>query len=168
MAAATGRRPAPRMHGDEGAVLVEFALIAPFFFLLICGIIEFGWIFAQDLDVRHGAREGARLVAVDYGNEAASTSDQVTELVNAVCSRMDHAGSVTVTMEIVDPPSTEPDSWTDHFAKVTVESDADTLTGFFDPLLSGLELQSEVETRIERQPHWIDTPWTAQQTGTCP
>ncbi|MGQ0833075.1 MAG: TadE/TadG family type IV pilus assembly protein, partial [Microthrixaceae bacterium] len=37
---------------DRGAALVEFAIIMPIFFLLVFGIIEFGWAFFQLLDVR--------------------------------------------------------------------------------------------------------------------
>ena len=55
-----GRRPRER-----GAVLVEFAIISPVLALLLFGVIEFGWAFSQNLDVRHGAREAARLAAVE-------------------------------------------------------------------------------------------------------
>src|SRR5688572_1770500 len=76
-------RPHRRARGDEGVALVEFALIAPLFFLLIFGIIEFGWGFYQKIDVRHGAREGARLAAVDFGG------GNVNTLVAEICGRMD-------------------------------------------------------------------------------
>ena len=44
------------------------ALVAPFLLLLLFGIIEFAWVFGQNLSVTHGAREGARLAAVDFGD----------------------------------------------------------------------------------------------------
>ncbi|HSP04647.1 MAG TPA: TadE family protein, partial [Acidimicrobiales bacterium] len=62
------RRFGLRRHGDgdeRGAALVEFALIATPLFLILFGTIEFGWAFFQLNDIRHGAREGIRLVAVD-------------------------------------------------------------------------------------------------------
>ena len=40
---------------------IEFAIAAPLLFLLLFGIIDFGWAFSQNLDVKHAAREGARL-----------------------------------------------------------------------------------------------------------
>ena len=64
-----------RGKGDEGAALVEFALIAPILFLLIFGVIEFGWAFSQNMDVRHGARETARLAAVNYGTRHRQRTD---------------------------------------------------------------------------------------------
>lgn len=155
-----------RFHDDRGAVLVEFALISPFFFLLVFGIIEFGWVFAQHLDVRHGAREGGRLVAVDYADEAGDIDAQLDALGSAICERMDHASGATLTFELTaTPPADSPPSF-DDFAQVTVEADAETITGFFDPLLADLDLHSTIETRLEQDAHWIEDPWTPE-TYTC-
>jgi TadE-like protein len=62
-AAVGGRRHA----GDRGATLVEFALIAPLLILLLFGIIDFGWAFSQNVDIKNAAREGGRLAAVNAG-----------------------------------------------------------------------------------------------------
>jgi hypothetical protein len=45
---------------DRGATLVEAAVVFPFLFLVLFGIVEFGWAFKDDLSVGHSAREGAR------------------------------------------------------------------------------------------------------------
>ena len=75
-----------RHRADRGAVLVEFAIIVPIFFLLVFAVVEFGWAFYQQLDVRHGAREGARLAAVDFQSTASpSPSTQVAEIVAETC-----------------------------------------------------------------------------------
>ncbi len=63
-------RHANRRAGDRGASLVEFALLAPFLILLLFGIIEFGWLLGEFNDVRHGAREGARVAAVNAGDNS--------------------------------------------------------------------------------------------------
>lgn len=44
----------------KGAAAVEFALVAPLFFLLILGIIEFARVFMVIQVLNNGAREGAR------------------------------------------------------------------------------------------------------------
>ena len=54
-----------RRSRENGANLVEFAILAPFLLLLLFGIIEFTWLFATNLDVRHGAREAVRLATTD-------------------------------------------------------------------------------------------------------
>src|SRR5690606_23570198 len=65
---------------DVGASVVEFAFLVPLLILLLCGIIEVGWLFTQNLDVRHGAAEAARLAAVDGE-------------IDTVCERLDVAAS---------------------------------------------------------------------------
>jgi len=50
---------------ERGATLVEMALVLPLFFVLVFGIIEFGWYFAQVNEVRYAAREAARVAGVD-------------------------------------------------------------------------------------------------------
>lgn len=77
-----------RRDSDKGASLVEFALIAPFLILLLLGIIEFGYLFGEFNDVRHGAREGARIAAVNAGDN--------TFLHTETCNKMDLTTNVTV------------------------------------------------------------------------
>ena len=50
---------------ERGAALAEFALMLPFLVLLLVGMIELGWGLAQQIDVRHKAREALRQVIVD-------------------------------------------------------------------------------------------------------
>ena len=50
-------------RSERGANLVEFAMVAPFLILLLVGVVEFSWTLATNLDVKQGAREGARLTA---------------------------------------------------------------------------------------------------------
>lgn len=52
-----------RWERQDGAAAVEMALVLPVLILLAYGVIEFGIIFAQDLGMGNGAREGARFAA---------------------------------------------------------------------------------------------------------
>jgi len=136
---------------DRGASLVEFAMVAPFLLLLILGMVEFGWLFAQNLDVRHGAREGARLAAVNFPEgpppNSGSPSTNTAALVTEICSRMQTPENADLTItsagDVGDP------------ATVTVNAPGETLTGFIDFLLpSTLILTSTVETRLEQTATW--------------
>lgn len=49
-----------RLGGDEGAVLVEFALFAPVLVLLAMGLLEFGIIWRDKSTVHTASRAGAR------------------------------------------------------------------------------------------------------------
>jgi Flp pilus assembly protein TadG len=51
-------------QGQRGAAAVEMALVLPLLFLLLFGIIEFGFIFNRFITVTHAAREGARVYAL--------------------------------------------------------------------------------------------------------
>lgn len=69
-------------RSQDGAAAVEMALVLPVLVLLAYGVIEFGLIFAQDLGMGNGAREGARFAAstptLDCDNAA---DDDVLQLV---------------------------------------------------------------------------------------
>ena len=57
-----------RAQGDDGAALVEFALVMPLLFLLLFGIVEFGINMNDYQAVRQGVRDSARqAVVADYG-----------------------------------------------------------------------------------------------------
>ena len=58
------RRRADRPTRDRGAVLVEFALIAPIFVTLVFGIISYGYMLSYRQALGQAASEGARAAAV--------------------------------------------------------------------------------------------------------
>jgi Flp pilus assembly protein TadG len=137
-----------RKRGEKGANLVEFAILAPFLILLLFGIIEFAWVFATNLDVKHGAREGARITAVntpDTGN---------VDLAAEICSRMNMVGSdpaTTITWASDGTPAVG------EGVIVTVSTPLSTLTGIMDWAFGSVPtLDSTVEMRIEQPPDWSD------------
>ena len=78
-----------RTRDEDGAALVEFAIVAILLFTILFGIIEYGFVFATNLDTRHGAREAARLAAVNFGT--------AQEIADETCARMDFADAATFT-----------------------------------------------------------------------
>lgn len=126
---------------DRGAQLVEFALLAPLLLLLLLGIIEFGWLFSQNNDVRHGAREGARAAAVNLGGNATIRA--------AACDSMDLTSAVTV--EFTDGPTSTPGE----YGSVQVIATPDSLTGLgFIEIFLPNTLSSTVEFRLEQPSDW--------------
>lgn len=144
------RRFGPRRPDDEGATLVEFAIIAPLLFLLLFGIFEFGFIFGQHLDVRHGARETARLAAVNYNPDEVSEAPgaQAASIIAAGCERMQLADDVSMSFDGI--PASDPEAG--EFIRVDVSAPARQITGFFSPILGDLDLSSDVEIRLEATP----------------
>lgn len=64
-----------RLKSEKGQAMVEFALVLPILLLLLGGIIDFGWIFGNQLLADNAVREAARYTAVHYYD---STSDDDT------------------------------------------------------------------------------------------
>jgi Flp pilus assembly protein TadG len=143
-----------RAGRERGANLVEFAIVAPFLILLLFGVVEFAWLFSQNLDVRHGAREGARLAAVNFpvGPVAGNpdrTEAQMEALVAEICSRMDIATDATVNLTS--------DGVIGSSAVASVTAPARSLTGFFSAFIPPtMTLSSSVETRLEQTAGWAN------------
>ncbi len=81
-----------RCRGERGAAAVEFALVVPILLLVVFGIINFGFVFAQQISLSNGARQGARFAAVD-----GRTCDQIKEETKQ--------GAETVGMTLAQVPS---------------------------------------------------------------
>jgi Flp pilus assembly protein TadG len=153
-----------RLHGERGASVAEFALVCPFLFMILFGIIEFGWAFGQHLDVRHGAREGARLIAVNY-DDAETSGAQGADLIGAICDRMSLASGQTVTVETV--VKSDLGRRRGSFAEVTVSAPLQQLTGAFSEFLRGVTLTSQVQARIEVDATWTHGASGYSESGTC-
>lgn len=153
------RRFGLRRRSDRGAALVEFALIATPLFMILFGTIEFGWAFFQLNDIRHGAREGIRLVVVasdvtpDY--IASSTSPPMDtngkRLAQATCERMDQRDGVRITIDLTELDGNGTYDVGDDVT-VTAEKGLDQLTMVFDPILGPVELSEVVTSRLEQDP----------------
>ena len=134
-------------NSERGANLVEFAMIAPMLILLVVGIVEFSWTLATNLDVKQGAREAARITAVntpDTGNAAIAAE---------ACNRMDLVGSDPNTVITWTTDDATPE--VGDGVVVSVSTPHDTLTGLIDFFFAGITtLEATVETRIEQPPTW--------------
>lgn len=139
------------VRGERGANLVEFALIAPLLVLLLLGVIEFGWGLAQQIDVRHKAREGLRILIVDAPE---------SEIQARICND-----------DIVDGSNVDSIELSSGFtvgsaATVTVEANVEQITGLFGLFWGpSARISSTVEGRVEQEttsfassPHNISPP----------
>jgi Flp pilus assembly protein TadG len=134
---------------ERGASLVEFAIVMPLLIVLIFGIIEASWAFAQHNDIRHGAREGARLAAVDYGTLAAVGQE--------VCDRMDLVYPASSPSVKLSPQGADSD--VGGLGQITVQGNLNTLTGLLDGFFGGIQLTSTVEFRLEQPTDGNDAQW---------
>jgi hypothetical protein len=157
-----GRRACRRRTDERGAALVEFALISVPLFLILFGTIEFGWAFFQLNDIRHGAREGIRLVVVnadvdpDYGDaEHGSPMTPTEKFAQATCERMDQRDGVVVRIVYAESdPSADADNAPEVGDDVELQTSKslDQLTMVFDSILSSVTLDETITSRLEQNP----------------
>lgn len=75
----------------RGAAMVEFAVVAPVFLILITGIIELGRAIVVQQLLTNASREGARIGSYDTTN----SSSTVTTAVNSYLSNVGISGATT-------------------------------------------------------------------------
>ena len=142
-----------KVRKEDGAAAVEFAIVASLFFMLVFGIIDFGFAFHSWNNAANAAREGARKAAVSADTAAiqartiaaASTLDPTKLTVQVLCSR---GGAAFATC----PAGS---SWLEgDLVRVVVNYQYDMITpiGSFVPGLGPtMMLHSQSESRFEGQ-----------------
>lgn len=128
----------------KGAAAVEFALIAPVFFLLIFGMIEFGRMIMVQQIVTNASREGARMAILDgattSGHDGVNT--RVTEYLQEAGIQ---GASVTVNP---DPPDSA--GWGEPVT-VTVGIPFSQVTWLPTPMFVGRDMQLSSSTTMRRE-----------------
>ena len=73
------------LHAEKGQAMVEFALVLPLLLTLLCGIIDFGWLYYNQITLNNAAREGARYAGSMAGvsSAVAIVSDPVEQQITA-------------------------------------------------------------------------------------
>lgn len=69
------------MPDDQGAAVVEFAIVVIPLLTILFGIAQFGFIYAQQLSMQYAAREAARTIALKY-DDPTMTSPLLDSLVD--------------------------------------------------------------------------------------
>ena len=84
---------------EKGQSAVEFALVLPILLLIVCGILDFGWLFYNQLSVENACREGARVGCVNA--QDAQLDQIVTDKVEAILPK--NLNSVVVDSKLTNP-----------------------------------------------------------------
>ena len=86
-----------KFNAEEGQSVVEAALVIPLFILILCGVLDFGWILSNQLKIDNCAREGARYAVIK--SSSSELVSLVTSRVNDVSGEGSSSGlTVTVTV----------------------------------------------------------------------
>lgn len=101
----------------RGATAVEFALIAPFFFLLLFAIIDFGWYFFTQHTIQYATREGTRLALVglqlkDKDGNPLSREASIIQTIKDNADMAVNPNDLSISIFPVDPDYSDPDDTT--------------------------------------------------------
>jgi Flp pilus assembly protein TadG len=160
------RRALVRGRGEGGQALIEFALVAPIFFLILFGIIQLGLIFGGQNYLVSSVREMARYAApyrVVDASGAATTCDTVADTLNSMlddqaltADASDARTLITVTYDTQPEPGAA-----SYYVEVTVAATfrfplyvpivAQFLDGTDGVLDNSLSLSAQEEMRVENE-----------------
>lgn len=128
-------------HRERGQSLVEAALVLPIFILVLCGILDFGWILSNQLMVNNGSRDGARYAIVNSDSATLSTLVATRVRTNPGLS-----STTDVTVTVTKIPTTNPVD-----ISVTVQKTVRVLTPLTGIFINGQQVQltSTTVMRIE-------------------
>jgi Flp pilus assembly protein TadG len=87
----------------RGAAAVEFAIVAPIFFLLVFGMVEYGRMIMVQQVITNAAREGARVGVLD-GSQLSDVQTAVNNYLTAAKIPTGLSNEITVTP---NPPSSQ-------------------------------------------------------------
>ena len=87
------------MRRDDGAQVVEFALIVPLVLILIGAIVQFGFAFNRQISVTEAAREGARLAAICADPPNICTASVLKATKHAAAHSLLHPDDMTITIQ---------------------------------------------------------------------
>jgi Flp pilus assembly protein TadG len=94
-----------RKRVRSGASVVEFAFVAPIFFLIVLGLVEIGRAFMVQHLLTDAARHGCRFAAILEGTDTATIKKTVTDYLDGF-----GIDAETVTVLINDTPGLEASS----------------------------------------------------------
>jgi Flp pilus assembly protein TadG len=84
-------------HYRNGVAAVEFALVAPIFFLLVFGLIEFGRMMMVQQSLTNAAREGCRVAILATTKNGADVEEAMRDYLQSVMANA-NTGEVRVTV----------------------------------------------------------------------
>ncbi len=145
----------PAARREEGAVLVEFAFVAPVFLLIVVGMLQLGIILNAKIDETHLASSGARYAAV---NQNPNPDGSLQEYIRA---RADTAGmreAAQVCVEFLEGETGTSGQPGDP-VKVTMSYAYDLIPlvgNSLDPSLASVTVVGDATMRLETIPDEIE------------
>jgi len=122
---------------ESGQAIVEFALVLPILLALLCGIIDFGWLYYNQITLNNAAREGARYAVIHYDPATDWKAETTQRMLN------DMVGVKSATAIVSDPVEQQ--------ITASVTADGKLLTAFTSTIIGrrSIELHAQCTMRLE-------------------
>lgn len=128
-----------RKKSEKGQAMVEFALVLPVLLLIIAGIIDFGWVFHQQVIANNASREAARYASVYYSQSTNWDSEAENKALSVIPSYIKN--TYTVTSSVI-PKNSNTD------VEATVSWQTTTFMPFYSKLFN-FKIESVTNMKIE-------------------
>jgi Flp pilus assembly protein TadG len=127
------------MKKEEGQAMVEFALMLPVLLLFLCGILDFGWIFGNELLASNSTREAARYTAIHYYDS--TTDDDKAIAASIIAASMPSLNNPVITLD--KPAGTE-------VITLSLKGEIPVLTPFLSAILGeNFTIKAKTIMRVE-------------------
>ncbi len=127
------------LRGEHGAAAVEFAIVWFVLAMFLIGIIQFGFLFNQWLQIEHAAREGARWAGLR--NDADFVRTKVIETAPGL-----ELTAADITIAPGDPTAATPNT----SISVTIHHDAPVFTPIMTAIFgTEIDLSASSTQRVE-------------------
>jgi len=139
-----------KFKSEKGQAMVEFALILPILLAIIGGIIDFGWVYHQQVLANNYSREAARYVSIHYndtdgvvkGNPSLAAKNQVFDKLPGYVQNAMNSDSDPVNNFIVPAPAGGKIS-------VTLEWNTSTFMPFYSKFLNNILIDATTVMKLE-------------------
>lgn len=135
-----------KSKSENGQAMVEFALILIPLLIIIGGIMDFGWVFHQQVIANNVSRETARYLAINYNINDSVKLDPDTTAENKVYNNIPSYVKDYMDADSLQDVTVGPDTITDSII-VSVAWKTDTLTRLF---MKEFTIKSTTEMMLER------------------
>jgi len=103
------RACAPRGADERGQALVEFALVLPVLMLVVLGILQFGTVYKNYIQLTNAADSGGRLFSIERGQSNPCTD--IVSQVNAAAATLKSSNIVVTMSALNSPTATSPSTY---------------------------------------------------------
>jgi len=140
-------------RADDGAELIELALVTPILLLLMAGIFDFGFLFRSWEVVTNAAREGARVgVLPSYGCvDDGAAEERVADYLTTAGLAAPAAGDVVVGTTTITTAAGDLQVCQVNIAVTQNLPSLNYATGFFGGSLASVSLKASSVMRTEIQ-----------------